>query len=218
MECTLPTSRVCQSCDRFDADSSSAKCPDCDGEMRLTFLGPPSSTPIVHQPRALGRSDWEREYAHLSEPIEQPIKSRLTQISAGIGFQLVVLRSGLWIVQMTHSDLFTEMTSLAAPLYLFALVLALFVLSALVGGGAAGAWCVNWSLQGIAVGLGGLALVAAKILLFVPWSWLAKIELPPLAIAMIAAGGIVTVILTTVGALLGNLLIRPVRVPLDAVR
>jgi hypothetical protein len=142
----------------------------------------------------------------------------MTQIAAGVGFQFLVFRRGLWIVEMSHSDMLTDMTTLAVPLYLLALVLGLFVLSALVGGGVAGAWCVNWSLQGIAVGLGFLAAATLPIVLCVPLSLLSKMELPPLRLVVLAGWALVSVTLTTAGAMLGNLLIRPIRVPLDAVR
>ncbi len=185
--------------------------------MRLTFLGPPGQPAVASQRPTLGRSDWEREYARLSEPIEQPLKARLKQISVGIGLQSSVYGTGMWIIWKTHGDLLAEVNPFAVPFYLFALALGLFVLSTLVSGGVAGAWCVNWALQGIAVGFGYLATAALGILLFVPWSWLSKLELPPVFIAILAAGVAVRVGLTTLGALLGHLLIRPIRVPLDPV-
>jgi hypothetical protein len=224
VEFALPTSRVCQSCDRFVANEASTNCPDCGGEMRLTFLPPPDHTPVDCPLQLFGRSDWEREYARLSEPIEQPIKARLTQIATGLGIQALVFQAGIWIVRHTHSEILsdlselTDLSALAIPLYLVAMVLGLFVLSTVVGGGTAGAWCINWGLQGVAVGVGFLAIVAAKIAFFVPWSLLSKIEIPPIFCALLAAGAIVTVALTTIGALLGHLLIRPIRVPLDAAR
>jgi hypothetical protein len=173
---------------------------------------------VVDQPQTRGRSDWEREYARFSEPIEQPIKSRLTQIAAGIGFQFSVVCTGTWIIRQTHGDLITEVTSLALPLYLAAMLLGLVILSAMVGGAVAGAWCVDWVTQGLAAGLGYLAVVALNILLFIPWSWLNELEFPPILVVVLAAVVVVRVGLTILGALLGNLLIRPIRVPVDAAR
>jgi hypothetical protein len=194
--------------------------------MRLTFLGPPGQPVVANQRPTLGRSDWEREYARLSEPIEQPIKARLTQIIAGLGFQASVFKIGTWIIRHTHKemleDLLNEMLSgvgpLSVPLYLLALILGLFALSTLVGGAVAGAWCINWRLQGMAVGLWFLGGVALDMALFVPWSMFSQVGLPPMLLASLGAVSLIVVTLTTLGALLGHLLIRPIRVPLDRAR
>jgi hypothetical protein len=143
----------------------------------------------------------------------------LSQIGVGIGFQFFILRTGGRVVGLSHADLLGEIfTSSTLPLYFFALLLGLFVLAALVAGAIAGAWCISWSVQGVSVGLGYLATILAQVLFILPPSVVTSFEIPMPAVTILAAVASVTVMLTTTGALLGHLLIRPIRVPRDAVR
>jgi hypothetical protein len=182
--------------------------------MRLTFLGPPSPPPLEHQPPIRGQSDWEREYASRSEPIEQPIKARWMQVAAGIGVQVLIQWIGLWIIWQTHRDLPTQTVTPAVTIYAMGLVLGLFILSALVGGGIAGAWCVKWQQQGAAVGILGVALEWLAFVLLAP-DQLLELTSSPVFVSVRSIQAAAMVLLTTVGALLGSMLIRPIRVPLD---
>jgi len=88
------------------------------------------------------------------------------QISVGLGVQLFILRMGLWCVGFSHLDAIIKMDISFFPAYLLLLVLGVYLLSSLVGGAIAGAWCVNWHVQGIAVGLGFTGIVLIRIMFF----------------------------------------------------
>jgi hypothetical protein len=191
--------------------------------MRLTFLGPPGQPADVDYRRTFCRSDWEQEYALRSEPIEQPTKARLTQIVTGLGFQAGIFEVGSWIIRLTHAEMLDDLlesmlggtASLSTPLYFLTLILGLFIMSTLVGGAVAGAWCINWRLQGAAVGMGFLGAVLFRTALCVPWSLFSTLEVPPVFFVTLAVVSLIVLTLTTLGALLGSMLIRPIRVPLD---
>jgi hypothetical protein len=185
--------------------------------MRLTFLE--RAEQVAFEPQRVDRSVWEREFAENSVPIEQALRARLTQIGVGIGFQFTLMRWGVRIVGLSHMDLMDEMlASRTLPLYFAVLLLGVFVLATLVAGAISGAWCINWSMQGVAVGLGYLGTVLAGFLFILPPSAITSLEIPLPVVAVLAAAASITVLLTTLGALLGHLLIRPIRVPRDAVR
>ena len=213
MDCGLAVSRICTACEHFNADGTLARCPECDGEMRLTFLGPPGR--VENQPRTVDRAAWQKEFARRSRPAEQSGRSRLAQISMGVGFQFVILRVGTLVVGFSHADAIMTMDFGLLPFYLAFLMIGIFVLSALVAGAIAGAWCVNWVLQGIAVGLGYSALVLIRLLLLLPFDMVANLEIPLGFLVPMLAVTLVSTALSVAGAFIGHLLIQPLRLSIE---
>jgi hypothetical protein len=177
--------------------------------MRLTFLGPPGN--VDHQPRTINRAEWQREFALRSRPTEQAVGARLTQVFVGIGLQFLILRLGLLVVGLSHIDAMVTMDFGLLPIYLTLLVLAVYVISALAAGAIAGAWCVNWVFQGIAVGLGWAGVVIAQLLFYLPFDMVANLDIPVELLVPLMFTALVNTVLAIAGAFLGHLLVQPLR-------
>lgn len=213
MECGLDVSRICNACEHFNADGTLAHCPECSGEMRMTFLEPPGR--VENQPPTTDRSAWQKEFAFRSRPAEQSGRARLVQISVGIGFQFLILRLGLLVVGFSHIDAITTMDFGLLSIYLAFLMTGIFVLSALAAGAIAGAWSVNWILQGFAVGLGYSVMVLLRLLFLLPFSMVANLEIPLGFLIPVLAVALVSTALSVAGAFLGHLLIQPMRMSIE---
>jgi hypothetical protein len=91
------------------------------------------------------------------------------------------------------------------------MVIGVFALSALSAGAIAGAWCVNWVLQGAAVGLGYSAVVFIRLMLLLPSDMVLNLQIPMDLLAFVLVVTSITTVLSIIGALVGHLLIQPLR-------
>jgi hypothetical protein len=126
-----------------------------------------------------------------------------------------MMHLGTLIVGLSHADMLLNMDLGLLPIYLALMLIGVFALSALSAGAIAGAWCVNWVLQGAAVGLGYSAVVLFRLMLSLPLDMVLNLQMPLDLLAPLILVALVSTVLSVAGAFIGHLLIQPLRLSIE---
>ncbi len=205
--------RICAACNHYDSAGNEERCPECQGEMRLTFLEPQGAS-LADDPMAAQRA-LQENFQRSSRPVELSGKSRLVQIGMGVSIQSTILYYGHVLVGFAYAEVLRETQPQSFSLMILCISFGVYVLASLVGGGIAGAWCVNWMTQGVVVGVGVAAMAVLRTILGLIGSpAVQETGLLLLVVALLAIATI-TIALTIAGALLGHLMIRPTRLLIE---
>jgi MFS family permease len=192
----------CTQCEFWSEDNSLHECPECGQSLQFTMFGP-DGTPPEQTECEQPETDWHKPDVMTFEVMEQPASFRMGQIGVGIGFYFAASFGGGFLMGFLIGSSVNEPADLPrAGLALLFASFGIYVLSAVLAGMIASAWSVNWVPQGIGVGLGVFAIPIIRALIWVPEAW-------PVFLIIVS----VTTGFTVLGALLGHLLIPPMRYP-----
>ena len=205
--------RICAVCNHYDSAGNEERCPECQGEMRLTFLEPQGAS-LADDPMAAQRA-LQENFQRSSRPVELSGKSRLAQIGLGFSIHWTILKYGHVLIGFSYAEMLRETQPQSFSLMVLCICFGVHVLASLVGGGIAGAWSVSWMTQGVVVGVGVAALAMLRaIVAMIVFPAVRETDLLPLVVVLLAIVTI-TIALTIAGALLGHLMIRPTRLLID---
>jgi hypothetical protein len=192
--------RSCTQCTYYTAEDDQSTCPKCGGDLQFTMLGPAKLQ--TERATELAEAAWERPEAVDGvdfEIIELPGTVRLGQVAGAIGFFFLARFIGEAFLGVLYAEyLMQEDIGMAVATWVTISVV-VYGVAAMLAGGVAGAWSVNWIPQGVGVGL--FALPFLVLILFVPESII-------LYVIIVC----VTTPLTVLGAYLGHVLVPPTRI------